>query len=274
MSDIAITPAGTAPLPTSSAEEGAGQQSVEASTSSVPQSASLQGTGGNGERKEKVKRGSHACLRCKNRKQRCIPVVGAACENCQSVRAECIPSPRVEKRKRVSMYVLAVLSRRKKSLMTCSLDSASPSYDPKRHASSAESHFPSYMHPPPFGAYPYDPSGAPHYPGYPPYPPPMAWGPPPSAEAYPQSAQRQSPLSTPQPPPSRPLPDVTSAPDSREAETFSQSGTEQTNEVDASETMSQSSGSDGEEDRNDHRLSNDAARGVAFLSINALGSPV
>lgn len=44
---------------------------------------------------------------------------------------------------------------------------------------------------------------------------------------------------------------------------------------DRSETASQSSdGEDGEDDSDEQRLSNDAARGVAFLSINALGSPV
>jgi hypothetical protein len=83
--DIAITP--SAPIPIPSAD------------SSTQDATSEQGK----DKKEKVKRGSHACVRCKVRKQRCIPVVGAACENCQSVNAECVPSPRVEKRKRAPL---------------------------------------------------------------------------------------------------------------------------------------------------------------------------
>ncbi|ORY82921.1 fungal-specific transcription factor domain-domain-containing protein [Leucosporidium creatinivorum] len=247
--DIAITPSAPIPIPSA---EGSGQDTTS-------------------DKKEKVKRGSHACVRCKVRKQRCIPVVGAACENCQSVNAECVPSPRVEKRKRASI--------------------ANPN-DPKRRAG-YEAPYPAWPHPPPFGAYPYDPSVAgmhhpempymPPYPAYPPMPPSwMQQGRQPSAEpGYPLAFQRPPPPATAAQSQSDPQPQQDSQPGSHSETTSMTELREKLSPQDTdqdhsrSETMSQSSdGEDGEEDSDEQRLSNDAARGVAFLSINALGSPV
>ena len=136
-----------------------------------------------------------------------------------------------------------------------------------------------FMHPFPFAPHGFDPSNGapyphdmpmPYYSGYPPVP--SSWPPqqpPLSGGAYPMSFQRQPP--TPAAPSTS---DRTSQSSSmlEPRERPSPAGTEPAR----SETLSQSSDEDDDdgEDDGDQRLSNDAARGVAFLSINALGSPV
>ncbi|GAA5870303.1 hypothetical protein JCM16303_001956 [Sporobolomyces ruberrimus] len=254
-------------------------------------------------KKPRLPRIAEACIRCKTRKQRCVKDPGEEiCKNCEGVKAECIVAPRARRKNTRSKSQSDPPGRlsppRYAAPSPSSLQNLLRTDAPPSDLATAFDTFAVESEPPkptptpvPLHSFPPYPHPAP---ALPPRPPPFQ--PPPPAQYY---GSRFSPAQTPHSlhwshgPPSTsynrvaPTSDVRTAAPAPEEDTkihtsFEPShqdrrdsqGRGRIDDVYREERRNSPEMHSGKSSENEDSEENEAARGVAFLSLNAGGNPI